>query len=237
MYPALRAGWGGDSLARPWKLARRLWDAYVEFHALAAFKLPSVGLIGVIAHPLYYFVWAFAFPQPYESLPLRLTGTLLCVPLALRRHWPQRLASYYLAYSYWAVMLVGPAFFTLMLLMNHFNNVWVMSETAIFLFTFLLYDLTNAILVSVMGQLTGLAGYLLLSGATDVPAAEYLIALPVYGFILSAVIFVSHSERAAGREKLMAARALASSIAHEMRTPLLGIRLNAGGKAASASAV
>ena len=222
-------GWMKRELpARPWQLARRLWRAYVEYHALAAFKLPAVGLIGVIAFPLYYFVWAYAFPQPYESLPLRLAGAVLCVPLALRRHWPQRLSSYYLSYSYWAVLFVGPAFFTLMLLMNRFNNVWVMSETAIFLFTFLLYDLANAVLVLSMGQLTGVAGYLLLSGETGVPAAEYLIALPIYGFILSAVVFLSHSERAVAREKLMAARALASSIAHEMRTPLLGIRLDAG---------
>jgi two-component system CAI-1 autoinducer sensor kinase/phosphatase CqsS len=77
-----------------------------------------------------------------------------------------------------------------------------------------------------MGQLIGLIAYLLLCGATHVPA-DYLLVLPIYGFILTAVIFLSHSERAIAREKLLAARALASSIAHEMRTPLLGVRLDA----------
>lgn len=151
----------------------------------------------------------------------------LCMPMALRRHWPRRLLSYYLAYCYWAVLFAGPAFFTLMLLMNRFNNVWLMSETAIFLFTFLLYDFANGVVVSVMGALIGLIAYWLLTGPANIPA-EYLVLLPIYGFILSAVVFLSHSERAVAREKLTAARALASSIAHEMRTPLLGIRLDAG---------
>jgi two-component system CAI-1 autoinducer sensor kinase/phosphatase CqsS len=134
---------------------------------------------------------------------------------------------YYLAYCYWAVLFAGPVFFTLMLLMNGFNDVWLMSETAIFLFTFLLYDLANGVLVSLMGQVLALTGYWLLSGPANA-SAQYMLALPIYGFILSAVVFLSHSERVVAREKLMAARALASSIAHEMRTPLLGIRLDAG---------
>ncbi len=135
--------------------------------------------------------------------------------------------SYYLTYCYWALLLAGPVFFTLMLLMNRVNNVWLMSETVIILFTFLLYDPVNGVLVSFMGQLIGLIGYWFLSGSANVPT-EYLLVLPIYGFILSAVVFLSHSERVIAREKLMAARALASSIAHEMRTPLLGIRLDAG---------
>ncbi len=206
-------------------LVRRLRTAYIEYHAVASFKLPATGLIAVIAFPLYYFIWAYVFPQPYENLPLRLAGTVLCIPVALRRYWPRRLIPYYLAYCYWVLMLVG-AFFMLMLLMNHVNNVWLMSETVIIMFTFLLYDLANGVLSWIMGGLIGLIGYWLLSGWGDVPT-EFLLAVPIYGFILCAVVFLSHSERVIAREKLMTARALASSIAHEMRTPLLGIRLDA----------
>ena len=213
-------------LARLRHLVRHLRSTYAEYHAVAAFKLPALGLLGVIAFPLYYFIWAYAFPQPYESFPLRLAGTVLCIPVALRRYWPRRLISYYLTYCYWAILFAGPVFFTLMLLMNRANNVWLMSETAIILFTFLLYDLANGVLVSLMGALIGVIAYWLLSGRADVPT-EFLLALPVYGFILSAVVFLSHSERVIARERLMAARVLASTIAHEMRTPLLGIRLDA----------
>ncbi len=217
---------GRALLPRPRHFVRRLRNSYAEYHALAAYKLPTVGLIAVIALPLYYFIWKYAFPQPYENLPLRLAGTALCLPVALRRYWPGWLISYYLAYSYWAVLFAGPVFCTVMLLMNGVNNVWLMTVTAIILFTFLLCDLVNGVLVSLMGQLIGLTAYWLLSGAVHVPT-DYLLLLPIYGFIQSAVIFLTHSERAIARERLMAARALASSIAHEMRTPLLGIRLDA----------
>ena len=216
-----------DLLSRPWALARRLWHGYVEYHALAAYKLPAVGLIAVIALPLYYVIWTYAFPQPYESLPLRLACTAICLPMALRRHWPCRLASYYLPYCYLALLLAGPVFCTVMLLMNGVNNVWLMTQTAIGLFTFLLCDLANGVIVSILGQLIGVIAYWFLSGAAQVPT-DYFLLLPIYGFFLSAVIFLSHSERAIAREKLLAARAFASGIAHEMRTPLLGIRYDAG---------
>ena len=216
---------GRALLAQLQHLVRHLRGAYVEYHAVAPFKLATTGLIAVIAFPLYYFIWAYVFPQPYENLSLRLAGTVLCVPVALRHYWPRRLIPYYLAYCYWALMLVG-AFFTLMLLMNHVNSVWLMSETVIIMFTFLLYDLANGVLISLMGGLLGLIGYWLLSGWGNVPT-EFLLAVPIYGFILIAVVFLSHSERVIAHEKLTAARALASSIAHEMRTPLLGIRLDA----------
>ncbi len=218
---------GRTPLTRLWCLVRYLRSSYVEYHALAAYKLPAVGLIAVVTLLLYYFIWKYVFPQPYESLPLRLAAAALCLPMALRRYWPWWLMSYYLAYSYWALLFAGPAFCTIMLLMNGVNNVWLMTVTAIILFTFLLCDLANGVLVSLLGQLIGLIAYLLLTGTSHVPA-DYLLVLPIYGFILTAVIFLSHSERAIAREKLLAARALASSIAHEMRTPLLGIRLDAG---------
>jgi two-component system, CAI-1 autoinducer sensor kinase/phosphatase CqsS len=215
-----------DLLSRPWKLARRLWHAYVEYHALAAYKLPAVGLIAVIALPLYYVIWTYAFPQPYESLPLRLACTAICLPMALRRHWPRWLASYYLPYCYLTLLFAGPVFCTVMLLMNGVNNVWLMTQTAIGLFTFLLCDLVNGVIVSILGQLIGVIAYWFILGAVQVPT-DYLLLLPIYGFILSAVIFLTHSERAIAREKLLAARAFASGIAHEMRTPLLGIRCDA----------
>ena len=152
--------------------------------------------------------------------------TALFLPVAIRRFWPRRLIPYYLTYCYWAILFAGPGFFTLMVLMNKVNSVWLMSDAVIMMYTFLLYDLINGIIVTILGSVIGLFGYLLLTGSGEIPA-QYLTVLPVYLFVLSAVVFLTHSERAIAQEKLRAARTLASSIAHEMRTPLLGIRLDA----------
>lgn len=193
---------------------------------MAPTKLPALGLLAVIAFPTYYFIWKYVFPQPYESVTLRFTITALFLPVAIRRFWPRQLIPYYLTYCYWAILLAGPAFFTLMVLMNKVNSVWLMSEAVIMMYTFLLYDLINGVLVTILGAAIGVFGYLLITGAGEIPT-EYLTVLPVYLFVLSAVVFLTHSERVIAQEKLRAARTLASSIAHEMRTPLLGIRLDA----------
>ena len=89
--------------------------------------------------------------------------------MALRRHWPCWLVSYYLPYCYLALLLAGPVFCTVMLLMNGVNNVWLMTQTAIGLFTFLLCDLANGVIISILGQLIGVIAYWFISGAVQVP--------------------------------------------------------------------
>ncbi len=39
------------------------------------------GLVAGAGFPLYYVVWHDLFPQPYETLTLRLVGTALFVPI------------------------------------------------------------------------------------------------------------------------------------------------------------
>lgn len=207
-------------------LIRRLRNAYIEFHARGPFKLPAVGLLGAIAFPFYYLVWTYVFPQPYENLNLRLAGTGLCMALAWRDYWPRRLRPYYLPFAYVALLYSLPGFFTFMMLMNDANTVWIMSTMAAVLFIMLLYDVKNAILVSVAGTVAGIAAFWAITGRVVLPPG-YLAALPIYGFTIAAVLFLSHSEQVISREKLLAAYALASTVAHEMRTPLLGIRLDA----------
>lgn len=210
---------------QPGRMIRSLQTSYTEFHGPAPSKLPAIGMIGVFAYPLYYFVWSSLFPQPYESLLLRLAGAGLCIPIALRSRWPNWLAPYYLRYCYVSLMLAGPAFFTFMLLMNHVNSVWLMSTTAILLFTMLLYDFANAIVVTAIGSVLAVFAFWLRGGSGE-SLFNYLLLFPVFAFILAAVAFLSHSQSLISQDRLLAARAFAGSVAHEMRTPLLGIRLD-----------
>lgn len=118
-----------------------------------------------------------------------------------------------------------PVFFTTMLLMNGANKTWLMSAMAAVLLTVLLFDAVNAVLVSVIGSLVGIVIYWGLSHTLKLPP-YYLAAVPIYAFTLAAIWFLSYSEGRIAAEKLRAAHILASSIAHEMRTPLLGIRFD-----------
>ena len=209
----------------PSRMLRTLQTSYTEFHGPAPSKLPAIGMMGVFANPFYYFVWFSLFPQPYESLPLRLAGAALCLPIALRSRWPNWLAPFYLRYCYMSLMLAGPAFFTFMLLMNHVNSVWLMSTTAILLFTMLLYDFANAIVVTAIGSVIAVVAFWLHGGSAET-LFNYLLLFPVFAFVLAAVAFLSHSQSLISQDRLLAARAFAGSVAHEMRTPLLGIRFD-----------
>ncbi len=210
---------------QPGWMVRSLQTSYTEFHGPAPSKLPAIGMIGVFAYPLYYLVWSDVFPQPYENLQLRLAGAALCVPIALRSRWPNRLAPFYLRYCYVSLMLAGPAFFTYMLLMNQVNSVWLMSTTAILLFTMLLYDFANAIVVTAIGSVLAVVAFWLQGGSGET-LLKYLLLFPVFAFVLAAVAFLSHSQSLISQDRLLAARAFAGSVAHEMRTPLLGIRFD-----------
>lgn len=214
---------GARALSR---LLRFTWGAYVEYHALASFKIRAIAIIGVLAYPFYYVVWTYVFPQPTDSLILRGIGMALCALLGLGPYWPRRLRRFYLLYAYLSLMYCLPVFFTTLLLMNDANTVWLMSTMAAFVFIVLLYDVRNSVIVGVIGSALGIGLFWALHGVQPLPAA-YLASFPIFLFVLLAVAFLSYSERLISREKLIAAHALASNIAHEMRTPLAGIRMDA----------
>ena len=65
-------------------LVRECARRYVEYHAHAERKIRAAAFIGVFGFPIFYLVWTYVLPQPYESILLRAIGTGLCLLLALR---------------------------------------------------------------------------------------------------------------------------------------------------------
>ena len=186
------------------------------------------GLVAVIGFPLYYFIWHNLYPQPYENLPLRLLGSALFMPVMLAKYWPERLRPYLPAYWYFAVLFALPFFFTFMLLKNEGNTVWLMSALAAVFLMVLLLDWLNLFLQSVMG--TGLA-WLAYTLTTDHPHLAYagLEHVPIYLFIIVIGAVANYSSEVVKRERMRAMLATASTVAHELRTPLLSIRAGAAG--------
>lgn len=209
----------------PMKAMRQAWERYVEFHTRAPFKFRYIAMIGIVAFPIYGLIWSYVFPQPYENWTLRLIGAVLCAGLLTDQLWRGPWRRAFLLYCYFALMLCLPAFFTFMLLMNDANPVWLMSLMAAILFVLLLYDVFNAFIVTTLGSLVGLAAFWATDGLQPVPVA-YVASLPIYLFSIAAFLFLSYGERRVAQEQLQAASLLASKIAHEMRTPLLGVSLD-----------
>lgn len=206
------------------ELSRR----YTEYHAHAQRKIRAAAIIGVLGFPTFYVVWKWVLPQPFESPLLRAIGTLLCLALAISPWWPRSWRRFVVPFSYFTFLYSLPFFFTLMLLLNHSNSAWEMSTLAALIYVVLLYDLVNAIVVLVVGSLAATAAYLLVSGGAPIPDG-YWTTLPILIFALTGFLGLAYGDNVIAREKLKAAASLASQVAHECRTPLSGIRFEAGG--------
>ena len=201
------------------------WTHYVEFHARAPFKHLYLAWIGLVTFPLYFIVWKYIFPQPYESFWLRAAGCAICVATLLRDKWPKLAKRYYYPISYVLMMAALPVFFTYMTLMNGANTPWLMSTMAALLFVVLVYDIVNVFVVTVAGSILGIVAFFVMAGIQPLPT-NYVLCFPILLFAVMAVVFLAYSERLIADQQYCAAKQLASNIAHEMRTPLLGIRLD-----------
>jgi two-component system CAI-1 autoinducer sensor kinase/phosphatase CqsS len=222
---------GAPKANRPLLLTRWVRDCarrYVEYHAHAERKIRAAALIGVFGFPIFYFVWAYILPQPYESALLRAIGAGLCLVLALGNWWPAHLRGYLVPFSYFTFLYCLPFFFTLMLLFNHSNTAWQMSTLAALIYVVLLYDLLNAIIVLVIGSIAAVGAYLLATHGNPIPVG-YWTTLPILIFALTGFLGLAYGDNLIAREKLKAAASLASQVAHECRTPLTGIRFEADG--------
>lgn len=191
-------------------------------------KFVAIGALGAIGFPLYYWIWAYLFPQPYENLPLRLFGSALFLLLTLASYWPANLRRYLPVYWYGALLFGMPFFFNFMLFKNNGSQVWLMSTlVALFLMTLVL-DWLNLIIMYCVGSALAWCANWATGGNAAIPFT-YATHLPIFIFaILAGAIFTLTREIVA-QEKLETMLAAASNIAHELRTPLLGIKSGVAG--------
>ncbi len=183
------------------ELARR----YVEYHAHAQQKIRAAAVIGVLGFPIFYLVWTYVLPQPYDSLVLRGIGTGLCLALALTQWWPVSWRRYTVPFSYFTFLYCLPFFFTLLLLLNNSNATWEMSTLAALIYVVLLYDLVNAIVVLVVGSIAAIVAYLLITGGAPIPAG-YWTTLPILIFALTGFLGLAYGDNVIAREKLEGSR-------------------------------
>ena len=48
-------------------------------------RIRLLGWLAFTGYPAFYLIWKFWFPQPYESLVLRLVAMVMCLPLIVSR--------------------------------------------------------------------------------------------------------------------------------------------------------
>jgi len=162
------------------RMERSIRDSYVNANPF----VDVVAILGIFAFPLFYFVWKFLFPQPYESLTWRLAGSALLVPLVFRRRWTERLERF--LPLYWQIISLYSLvlFFAYFLLRNDLSIIWTLSMIAGVILLAFFVDWISAVVLFPLGSL--LAWYFY--EFTDTPLitfGAYLQYLVIYIFPLS----------------------------------------------------
>ncbi|MDA0144101.1 response regulator [Vibrio sp. RW] len=198
-------------------------NAIRKVYQYAEPNLSLVGWMGFVGFPIYYIVWEFLFPQPYENLTLRLLCSVLFFGIIYRNHIPSEWRKYLPVYYQVAITLCLPCFFFFMLLMNNWSNVWVMSFMSAIFLHILLVHVTRVmfaqtfagISIATIGAWAAQGFYLELTmNWTHVPIFLFIY---LFGNLF---YFRNQLEHEA---KVSLAKSFGAGIAHEMRNPLSGL--------------
>ena len=187
-------------------------------------NIRAIGIMGAIAFPLFYFVWTYGYPQPYENLWLRLLGSLFYTPLIFHkkfRRWFRKF-EYYWVFCMWFATCF---FFPYMLFKNQLNQVWTLSAMAgLVLLVFISYDWKMLILMYLSGFCFNIG--LLVFDGTSINIDNLIIYaqyLPIYIFLFIFGNAFNQTKERIIVEKHRTVLSVGKNMAHEIRSPLVSI--------------
>jgi len=201
------------------------------------FNIVAGSWISLIGSPLYYIINTQITNLEYENIYYRVFNMLFCLPLLSVRFYPRKYQSLITLYWYIWIVVTVAGFFTFMTFMNDFSVAWIVAETImIFIVVMLLGELKSIIVVLLSSVFFGLFIYFLRTNSLpeiNRQFIEFVSLLPVAficGFLFhfnskKGEIRVQKQIQAELEEKNKLLKALAGSIAHEVRNPLNTINI------------
>lgn len=206
-------------------MLEKLRRNYVEFQLAVDVQGRLGPLIGLIGYPSFYLIWTFILPQPYNNAWLSIVGLSNSAILYWSDSWPPRLKHALYPIRYASTIYNLPFFFTYMLVMNGSNPTWQLSCMTGFIYLMLLTDRLNAIVMTTIGVSSAIFLHALNANA---PALDnnFMVTFIAISFVMLGYGLLARKEAIMHAQKLRGAALMASSIAHEVRTPLAGIRLD-----------
>lgn len=208
------------------RAASRWWLGINTQYNDMANRVAILAWVAVVGMPLYYVIWAYLFPQPYENLGLRLFCVILCAPIILTRHLSRK--KWLAAYFFVCLTFGLPFFFTFMFLMNSGSAVWAQS-LLIGLIILFHFDTTLAFLAYIIGTALAYFVYATLHGRIMPLSFEVLEQVPIQLFAVFTVSLAKVGRKVLSQEKLAGMATALATVSHELRTPLRSINANARG--------
>ncbi|MCL5272560.1 MAG: HAMP domain-containing histidine kinase [Gammaproteobacteria bacterium] len=208
------------------KIVRHLDESMQRSLSNSAHQLVAVGAIAFVGFPFFYLIWIYWFPQPYESILLRSIGSILGLGLMLTPYWPASWKNYLSWYWFLTLLFTLPFFFTYLFLMNQASVISAMSLLCSVFLLVLLVDLLSLTIVLILGVGFALIGYYCLSSQMYF-GEEHIEMTFVIIFTIIAGSTLNYKTAMLQQQRLAGMAAAAGMIAHELRTPLLGIKSGA----------
>lgn len=206
----------------------------------ARHHMPMLGWAGIGCLLSYYFIWTVLYPEDYESLLVRSLGALICAPVAFMRKLPRHWLTWLPVYWPFLLTYVLPFVFGYLLAQNaalsasvgDTNIIWPLQNVvALVLFILLVNDGVLATLLWLIATAAIIATVFLVDASPNIAELRrvYLDPMPLYAFILVIGSVAMRNRKIIELEKLRAIADVTNNMAHELRTPLLGIKALAQG--------
>ncbi|MCC5791903.1 MAG: HAMP domain-containing histidine kinase [Legionellaceae bacterium] len=194
--------------------------------ANAAHQLVAVGAIVFIGFPFFYWVWTGWFPQLYDSFALRMLGSLLGLGLILTPFWPECCKKYLHWYWFFTIFYTLSFFFAFAFLMNQASVTSAMALLCSVFLLVMLVDLLSLSLLLLSGWLLATVCYVMLAPHLYFSEAHIEMLLVMVFVVIAGATF-NYKTTMFQQQRLAGMAVAAGMIAHELRTPLLGIKSGA----------
>lgn len=180
------------------------------------------GIFGLFNYPFFYFYWKTHHSSSYDDSKLRILATLLCLLLALKNYWPHIFKPILPFFWYASVTFCIPFYATYVVLQDPTSSGWALNIFLGLFWLIILLDWVSFSLVVVCGSLLACLAHMRQGNILIFPNNIKENAANIFWVLAIYLIFLHRKDHIA-KKKLQGMKALAGSIAHEMRTPLFAL--------------
>lgn len=183
------------------------------------------GVFGLIHTPLIYMV-GLTYHEEVSTIEtiLRAINFTLCLPLIFIDQWPVILHRIKKYYWFFTVTFVLPFFATFMFIFHNGNRAWFTKITVALLWMVLVTNWSMFLLCLIVGVMSGVLVYGAIVDSSFLGfSLSWAELFNSFWIVIIAGVFSLKRDEIV-RSRIDSMRSLAGAIAHEMRTPLFGIR-------------